>query len=84
LVLLQEGLLLLHPFLFIKIILIILMLMGNAGLVDKAQLKRKRPFFIAFAFIFASLLPPTDAFSLILLVIPLLILYELTILLIEA
>jgi len=41
----------------------------------------KRPFMYAAALIFAAMLPPTDIFSLILLVIPLFVLFEATLLL---
>lgn len=44
-------------------------------------LSRQRPYIYVFALVFASLMPPTDMFSLLLLTLPLVILFEATLLL---
>ena len=50
------------------------------GLLDVAVLRSKRKIAVFIIFIFATLLPPTDGLSLIAMVLPLTLLYELTIL----
>lgn len=59
---------------------LILSLCIKAGFVDSNFLKRKRRYAIALIFVFTSLLPPTDGVSLLIMVIPLVLLYEITIL----
>ena len=58
---------------------ILLIILVKLNLVKLKSLKKKRPLIIAGAFIFAALLPPTDAFSLIIMAFSLILLYELTI-----
>lgn len=57
---------------------LVLVLLVKWGLVEKKNLKKKRPVVVAGIFVFAALLPPTDAFSLILIALLLWGLYELT------
>jgi len=60
---------------------IILSALIRFGLVKKAILREKRPYIWAILLILAVLLPPTDPLSLIILTLPLLLLFEITLLL---
>lgn len=53
------------------------------GIVRLKTLEEKRPLIIAGVFIFVVLLPPTDALSLVLMAVPILILFELTLFLLK-
>jgi sec-independent protein translocase protein TatC len=55
---------------------ILLMLMERAGLVTRDQLKRGRRYAIVVAFVIAAVLTPPDVISQLLLALPLVILYE--------
>jgi sec-independent protein translocase protein TatC len=57
---------------------VLLMLMERAGLVTRAQLKRGRRYAILISFILAAVLTPPDVLSQFLLAVPLIILYELS------
>jgi sec-independent protein translocase protein TatC len=57
---------------------VLLMLMERAGLVTRDQLKRGRRYAILIAFIAAAVLTPPDVLSQFLLAIPLILLYELS------
>jgi sec-independent protein translocase protein TatC len=57
---------------------VVLMLMERAGLVTRDQLKRGRRYAILVAFILAAVLTPPDVLSQFLLAIPLILLYELS------
>ena len=57
---------------------VLLMLMERAGLVTRDQLKRGRRYAILIAFIVAAVLTPPDVLSQFLLAIPLILLYELS------
>jgi sec-independent protein translocase protein TatC len=57
---------------------ILLMLLERAGLVTRAQLKHWRRYAILLAFVVAALITPPDVASMCLLAIPLVLLYELT------
>jgi sec-independent protein translocase protein TatC len=57
---------------------ILLMLLERAGLVTLAQLKRYRRYAILLAFIIAALITPPDVASMCMLAVPLVLLYELT------
>lgn len=48
----------------------------KSGLVEVATLRRKRPFIIVAAFVFATLLTPPDVISQLLLAVPVLVLFE--------
>lgn len=58
-----------------------LTLLMKVGVVDVNSLRAKRRQAVAFIFIITSLLPPTDGVSLVVMVVPLLVLYEGTIVL---
>lgn len=58
---------------------IILTFMVRVGLVGAAFLREKRRHAIALMFILTSLLPPTDGLSLLIMVVPLIVMYEVTI-----
>ncbi len=60
---------------------LILNLCVKAGLVQVEFLVRKRKYAVLFIFLFTALLPPTDGVSLLIMVLPLIFLYEITILL---
>lgn len=51
--------------------------------IDIKKLNEKRPYILVGMFVFIALLPPTDAFSLILMVVPLILLYEITLLILK-
>ena len=55
-----------------------LMLMERAGLVTRQQLKRGRRYAILIAFVLAAILTPPDVLSQFLLAVPLIVLYELS------
>jgi len=55
---------------------VLLMLLEKAGLVTRAQLKRGRRYAIVVAFIIAAVLTPPDVVSQLLLAVPLVVLYE--------
>jgi sec-independent protein translocase protein TatC len=57
---------------------VLLMLLERAGLVTRDQLKRGRRYAIVVAFVIAAILTPPDVISQLLLAIPLIILYELS------
>ena len=57
---------------------VLLMLLERAGLVTRDQLKRGRRYAIVVAFVIAAILTPPDVISQLLLAIPLVILYEIS------
>jgi sec-independent protein translocase protein TatC len=57
---------------------VLLMLMTRAGLVTREQLKAFRRYFIVAAFVIAAIFTPPDVVSQLLLAVPLLLLYELS------
>jgi sec-independent protein translocase protein TatC len=57
---------------------ILLMLLERAGLVTRTQLKQWRRYAILFAFIISAVITPPDVASQCMLAIPLILLYELT------
>lgn len=59
---------------------IVITFLIRIGILDPYFLKKKRRFAFLAIFIFVSLLPPTDGLSLILMAAPMLLIYELTIL----
>lgn len=59
---------------------IILTVLMKFNLMSREQMVERRPYFYAAGLIVAAALPPTDIVSLILLVLPLLVLFELTLL----
>lgn len=58
---------------------VLLMLLNRAGIVSREQLKRGRRYFIVAAFVVAAIFTPPDVVSQLLLAIPLVLLYELSI-----
>lgn len=58
---------------------LVILLLVQFGLLSMVSLKAIRPYFIVFAFILGMLLTPPDVFSQIMLAIPLLAIYELSI-----
>jgi len=55
---------------------VLLMLLERAGLVTRTQLKRGRRYAVVVSFVVAAVLTPPDVFSQLLLAIPLILLYE--------
>ncbi len=60
---------------------IVITLLTKFGFIDTDFLRNKRRYAIFGMFIFTSLLPPTDGISLLMMVLPLIVMYEATILL---
>lgn len=58
---------------------VILTLLGQAGLIDEEFLKGKRRYAIVFVFVIAAVLTPPDVISQLMLAVPMLLLYELSI-----
>lgn len=58
---------------------VILTLLGQAGIIDAAFLKDKRRYAIVFVFVIAAVLTPPDVISQLMLAVPMLLLYELSI-----
>lgn len=58
---------------------IVLTILIKMGIIDVGNLRKKRHMAIASSFIFSSLLPPTDAISLTMMALPLILIYEITI-----
>ena len=57
---------------------VLLLLLERAGLVTRAQLRRGRRYAIVVAFVIAAVLTPPDVVSQFLLAVPLIILYEIS------
>jgi len=58
---------------------VILTLLGQAGIIDSQFLKDKRRYAIVFVFVVAAVLTPPDVISQLMLAVPMLLLYELSI-----
>lgn len=58
---------------------VILTLLGQAGIIDSTFLKEKRRYAIVFVFVIAAVLTPPDVISQLMLAVPMLLLYELSI-----
>ena len=72
---------LLFAFGFVFLLPVGLLLLGQVGLVDRAVLKQKRKYAVVVAFLVAAILTPPDIASQVLLALPILLLYELSIVL---
>lgn len=58
---------------------VILTLLGQAGIIDSTFLKEKRRYAIVFVFVIAAVLTPPDVISQLMLAVPMLLLYELSV-----
>lgn len=58
---------------------VILTLLGQAGIIDSTFLREKRRYAIVFVFVVAAVLTPPDVISQLMLAIPMLLLYELSV-----
>lgn len=58
---------------------VILTLLGQAGIIDSQFLKDKRRYAIVFVFVVAAILTPPDVISQLMLAVPMLLLYELSV-----
>jgi sec-independent protein translocase protein TatC len=58
---------------------VILTLLGQAGIVSSQFLKEKRRYAIVFVFVVAAVLTPPDVISQLMLAVPMLLLYELSV-----
>ena len=58
---------------------VILTLLGQAGIIDSKFLKEKRRYAIVFVFVVAAVLTPPDVISQLMLAIPMMLLYELSV-----
>lgn len=58
---------------------VILTLLGQAGIIDSTFLKEKRRYAIVFVFIVAAVLTPPDVISQLMLAVPMILLYELSV-----
>jgi sec-independent protein translocase protein TatC len=58
---------------------VVLTLLGQAGIIDSQFLKDKRRYAIVFVFVIAAVLTPPDVISQLMLAIPMLLLYELSV-----
>jgi sec-independent protein translocase protein TatC len=58
---------------------VILTLLGQAGIIDSTFLKDKRRYAIVFVFVIAAVLTPPDVISQLMLAVPMLLLYELSV-----
>jgi sec-independent protein translocase protein TatC len=58
---------------------VILTLLGQAGIIDSTFLKEKRRYAIVFVFVVAAVLTPPDVISQLMLAVPMLLLYELSV-----
>lgn len=58
---------------------VILTLLGQAGVIDSTFLKEKRRYAIVFVFVVAAVLTPPDVISQLMLAVPMLLLYELSV-----
>ena len=59
---------------------VILTLLGQAGIIDSTFLKEKRRYAIVFVFVVAAVLTPPDVISQLMLAVPMLLLYEVSVL----
>ena len=63
---------------------LILFFLGKLGIVSSAFLKRKRRILIVLAFVFAGVISPTtDVFTQVMIAIPMIVLYEVSIYLVQ-
>jgi sec-independent protein translocase protein TatC len=58
---------------------VVLTLLGQAGIIDSQFLKDKRRYAIVFVFVVAAVLTPPDVISQLMLAIPMILLYELSV-----
>jgi sec-independent protein translocase protein TatC len=62
---------------------VVLFFLGRIGIVNSSQLSKFRKYFIVLAFVVAAILTPPDAFTQVLMAVPLLALYEVSIILVR-